>query len=207
MCSSDLRSPPQLRLLHREVVFSSRQYASPSATAATGTGEEGGSRACFFPRCCGALSTATASSKHAHGARRAGAVVALRCLSSFLAPNLLTCSPCFLAALTRSTRLEHSTPACSAAGVAGHRWLHLSPCRNATRSRQHPYDARRGPVHVHVHVHVRNGVWSQRTSNGRALVRVGAAWQAATYLPPAHINAHERSGPLVIRPGNGRGPS
>ena len=39
------------------------------------------------------------------------------------------------------------------------------------------------------------------------LVRVGAAWQAATYLPPAHINAHERAAPPVIRTSNGRRPS
>ena len=39
------------------------------------------------------------------------------------------------------------------------------------------------------------------------LVRVGAAWQAATYLPPAHINAHERAAPPVIRTSKGRRPS
>ena len=101
-----------------------------------------------------------------------------------------------------SGQLHRATLSCPASSVWGKTDKGDGPARDGT-DLSYPFCVRADPFRAQTCA----GFGSRRTPNGRALDRVGAAWQAATYLPPAHINAHERAAPPVIHMSNGRRPS
>ena len=95
-------------------------------------------------------------------------------------------------------QLHRATPFCPAPSVWDKRDKPDGPARDGPNP-SGPFCLRADPFRAQICV----GFGSRRTAN----VRVGAAWPAATYLPPANINAHRRVAPPVIRPANGRRPS
>ena len=97
-----------------------------------------------------------------------------------------------------SGQLHRAIPFCPAPFVCGKTDKRGGPTRDGPDP-SGPFCVRADPFRAQTCA----GFGSRRTPNGRALVRIEAAWQAATYLPPIHINAHERAAPPVIRTSNG----